>query len=309
MEGKYTEKLEQKQATSMEVIDAQKALDGRDRQIEVANDAAAAAQATADAALGIANRAHNLDYPYNASGVGNVALTAAYEMARKAHIRHVNPAVGSPVLEYACAVAENATALANKANALDLDHANANTNAGNWGTYLAYKYAEAAYGVGNHNHPYASNNHSHNEYASDNHKHSYSSITGAPNIPKTTGKAAGPGQHAHSISFTPFIKYPALARRAMLSLRREVRELAEKSESKEVRLLAEAVETAFKLQQDYIGLSAFDREKRLADPAWNEWSDNYRRVYGVDEYAEEDRRNYMGYGPVRMDPYEGIALS
>lgn len=217
MEGRYTEKLEEKLATSIEVIEGQKTLDGRDRQIEEANDAADAAQVTATQALGVATRAHLFEFPVagaGAIGTGNASLSFAYEVARKAHIRSSNPALGNPVLNYACDVAENATNLANKALILDTTHAEPKLNVGNFAIYQAWSYAEqaykfagiansnagqaqnradAAFNVGNHNHPYANTNHSHNEYASKTHKHP------PPNIPARTGPGSASAGHTHTI--------------------------------------------------------------------------------------------------------------
>lgn len=315
MDGRYTTRLEEKQATSMEVIEGQKTLDGRDRQIEVANDAAAAAQATADAALDRANRAHAFAYPVagyppDTFGTGNSNLVFAYETARKAHIRSSSAALGNPAVDAAHTTAEDAYKLGQKALYLDRAHASPENNEGNWWMWWTWTRAEAgvdaaaaaakdaaqAYNVGNHKHPYASDNHSHGEYAPKNHHH-----TG------TTGSAAGPGNHKHSFSFTPFINYPAEARRAMLSLRTQIREIAHYAGSEHIRTLAGAVEMLCKLHMDYVRLDAYEREERLQDSTLDEWNAHYRRVYGLGEHTERDRHVYMHYGSVRMDPYEGIA--
>lgn len=66
---------------------------------------------------------------------------------------------------------------------------------------------------------------------------------------------------------------------------------------------------SLKLFMDYRDFNAYEREWRLsgADPEWAEWADSYKRIFGMDEYAEEDRHNFLGYGEYRMDPYTGIA--
>ena len=71
--------------------------------------------------------------------------------------------------------------------------------------------------------------------------------------------------------------------------------------------LARNTLNSLSLFMDYRDLDAFERERRFEDPAWSEWTDEYKRIFGVDEYAEGDREKHLSYGDYRMDPYTGIA--
>jgi hypothetical protein len=115
-------------------------------------------------------------------------------------------------------------------------------------------------------------------------------------------------EHSHSLSSTFFIKLSKTERRRMLVdrlLNRAVMDdpLADDA----IRIVARNMENQLSLLMDYRELNAFERERRFDDPEWSHWTEEYKRVYGVDEYSELDRSKFLSYGRVRMDPYEGIA--
>ncbi len=117
-------------------------------------------------------------------------------------------------------------------------------------------------------------------------------------------------EHSHSMSSTFFIKLSKTERRRMLVdrlLNRAVMDdpLADDA----IRIVARNMENQLSLLMDYRELNAFERERRFDDPEWAHWTEEYKRVYGVDEYSELDRSKFLSYGEYRMDPYEGIAPS
>lgn len=128
-------------------------------------------------------------------------------------------------------------------------------------------------------------------------------------IPTSTRPAlSGANQHSHTISFTPFIKLSREERIEMLGDREALENLLVSGSL----TLFEAIQAkntlnTLRIVMDYTGFDAFERERRFTDPEWAEWSDAYKRVFGVDEYRESDRDNYLSYGNVRMDPHDGIA--
>ena len=164
----------------------------------------------------------------------------------------------------------------------------------------------------NHGHnDLADKNHGHNDLADKNHGHSYSEIKSTPNFPNATnGALNGAYRHTHSISFTPFIKLSRKERGRLLADRLENRMVMDSPlVSDAVRIVARNIENQMVLMMDYRDYDAFERERRFGDPAWAEWTEAYKQIYGVDEYAEEDRNWYLSYGEYRMDPYKGIALT
>ena len=147
-----------------------------------------------------------------------------------------------------------------------------------------------------HNHPYAGTGHNHG--AGD-----LNGDTG----PVSVGNAGGQN-HKHSLSSTFFIQHSKEERKRMLKDRLDLRMIAGSPIVSHVeRILATNIENLLSLLMDYREMDAFERERRLEDPEWAEWAEEYKRVYGVDEYAEKDRDSFLDYGGVRMDPYEGIA--
>lgn len=130
--------------------------------------------------------------------------------------------------------------------------------------------------------------------------------------PGQTGTTtAGGTAHSHSMSSTVFIKKPRNERMRMLNDRLDLEEVLRKPiyEGTVEHLLARNIHNLLTLLMDYRGFNAYQREKALVDPETSEWAEKYKRVYGVDEYAEDDRKNFLAYPDVgvRMDPYEGIA--
>lgn len=125
-----------------------------------------------------------------------------------------------------------------------------------------------------------------------------------------TGENGG-GQHTHAtISFTPFVNYPKEVRREMLRYRADLEAVLESGNlSYYETVMAKNTLISLRLRQDYRDFDAYERERRLDDPEWAEWADNYKRVFGIDEYGEEQRPDYRAYPElgVRMDPYQGIA--
>lgn len=122
--------------------------------------------------------------------------------------------------------------------------------------------------------------------------------------------------HSHSISSTTFIKQPRGTRYRMLNDRTDLEALLEsESLAASDQVVAQNVHNLLVLLMDYKEMDAYQREAMFLDPAQAEWTDKYKRVYGVDEYAEEDRKNFLAYTigegeqhvHVRMDPYMGIA--
>lgn len=122
----------------------------------------------------------------------------------------------------------------------------------------------------------------------------------------------GGGQHTHKTvtSFTPFVNYPKEVRKAMLADRWQLELALDSGKLDAVQAtIAQNTLHSLKLRQDYRDFDAYERERRLEDPAWAEWADKYKRVFGIDEYGEVERPNYLPYPElgVRMDPYQGIA--
>lgn len=126
--------------------------------------------------------------------------------------------------------------------------------------------------------------------------------------------------HSHSMSSTTFIKQSRETRYKMLDDRSDLETLLEsESLSAADQVIAQNVHNLLVLLMDYREMNAYEREEALVDPALAAWADTYKRVYGVDEYAEGDRENFLHYRycegeaeehvHVRMDPYEGIAPS
>lgn len=115
-------------------------------------------------------------------------------------------------------------------------------------------------------------------------------------------------EHSHSISSTTFIKQPIEVRMRMLSDRMDLEDLIEHARlPRFIRVIARNLANVLVLLMDYRTMNAFQRERAFVTPNLEEWSDTYKRIYGVDEYAEGDRENFLAYGNVRMDPYTGIA--
>lgn len=307
MEGKYTEKLEQKQATSMQVIDAQKSLDGRDRQInerlpldgsqpmegritmplapavgtDVPNKAYVDSQD--GAVINFAQSAANAAQA-NATAVANNAQIAANQAQVSANQGIAQAGVAQNQAANALNVGQNAQQAANQAD----NHAQQAMNAAN----AADKAAQQAQQTAN---------------SADKAAAAASKAASAAAQVAKTSALAGANRHVHSQ--TPYVMYEKEARQAMLSIREEIRSLAKRSESEEVRILAGAVEVLFRLQMDYRDMDAFERERRLEDPEWSEWSESYREAFNMDEYAQESRESFQPLRNGRMDPYEGIVLN
>jgi hypothetical protein len=120
---------------------------------------------------------------------------------------------------------------------------------------------------------------------------------------------SGSYRHSHSMSSTTFIKRTKEERREMLRDRADLLAFAEAGKfDLPQAVLARNVENLLSLLMDYRDLDAFEREELLEDPEYSMWADDYKKVYGMDEYAEEDRHNYNPYDErLRMDIYKGIA--
>lgn len=139
---------------------------------------------------------------------------------------------------------------------------------------------------------------------------SYALVSHSHPFPDSTGSAlSGTAySHSHSISSTTFIKQSKSERMRMLGDRLDLEELLHAGHlHPEDAVLARNTLNVLTLLMDYTDMNAYQRERAFADPACAEWSDAYKRVYGVDEYAESDRTNFLAYGQMRMDPYTGIA--
>lgn len=132
-------------------------------------------------------------------------------------------------------------------------------------------------------------------------------------IPDRTGSSDGlQGNHSHSISSTTFIKQPRSERMRMLNDRLDLEELLYSGHlHPEDAIVARNVHNVLILLMDYQEMNAYQRERAFMTKGLEQWADTYKRVYGVDEYAEEDRKNFLAYPRegVRMDPYTGIEPS
>lgn len=149
-------------------------------------------------------------------------------------------------------------------------------------------------------------------YADKSHSHSF---------PSKTGTSDGSvGDHSHSISSTTFIKQPFEVRMRMLNDRLDLEEVLKMWHlPRPVKVIVRNILNILILLMDYRELNAYQRERAFVTEGLEAWTDTYKRVYGVDEYAEEDRENYLSYTlasdssagehhtHVRMDPYTGIA--
>jgi hypothetical protein len=275
MDNKEQKKRFVKQVKERSTVDAVKNVDGRDPQINEVRQKAQDAHVretnpAVDDAHDRANVAH--DFADFANKNANSRILNASDTVSGGHIRN-----GSIVHDHVRSRSLGDDRLASTFSKPGHTH---------------------SYSPLGHTHSYSPLSHTHEGvYAPTSHGHSCSDAL------------SGASQHNHSISFTPFIKYAKAARRRMLELRAEIGKLVETTTSPEIALLARGIEQSFALQMDYTGINAYEREEILncTHEACKEWSEFYRTVYGVDEYAEGDRENYLDYGPVRMDPYEGIA--
>lgn len=116
--------------------------------------------------------------------------------------------------------------------------------------------------------------------------------------------------HSHSISSTTFIKQPFEVRMRMLNDRLDLEDLLKMWRlPRSLKVIVRNILNILILLMDYRELNAYQRERAFVTEGLEEWTQEYKRVYGVDEYAEDDRENFLRYGDVRMDPYTGIAPS
>jgi hypothetical protein len=119
-----------------------------------------------------------------------------------------------------------------------------------------------------------------------------------------TGKTDG---HSHNISFTPFMKYPREERLEMLGDRADLEDLLSSGLlRRREEIMARNLSNVLRLLMDYEDFHAFERERRFDDPEWAEWTEDYKKAYGIDEYEEESRSSYMRHGNVQMHPRKGI---
>jgi hypothetical protein len=141
--------------------------------------------------------------------------------------------------------------------------------------------------------------HGHN-YAPSGHRHPEYALEGS--------RTATNQDHNHGISFTTFVKRSKEERRAMLDDRGNLSVLLDSGLlRRREEVIARNVHNLLGLLMDYRDFDAYERERRLEDPEWAEWAEDYKRAFGMDEYAEEDREAYVTRGKVRHDPYSGIA--
>lgn len=183
MEGKYTEKLEARQASSQEVLDTTKSLDGTDRQINE--------RLPLDGSQPMEGL---ITLPF-APGIGTDVTNKAYVDSQDTAVVNYAQNAANVAQANATAVATNAQQAANQAQVSANQGINqaavASNQAGNalGVAQNAQQSANQAYNVGNHNHPYASSKH----------VHSASEIKGLPKLPARTGPGNAAAGHTHTI--------------------------------------------------------------------------------------------------------------
>jgi hypothetical protein len=114
--------------------------------------------------------------------------------------------------------------------------------------------------------------------------------------------------HRHVVSFTPFVNRPREERLRILDDRGDLLDLLAGDDlPPAMEVVARNVENLLSILLDYRDFGAFERERRLDAPGWEKWSDDYKRAFGIDEYARDHPSHFLASGGVRQDPYAGIA--
>lgn len=117
-----------------------------------------------------------------------------------------------------------------------------------------------------------------------------------------------PDEHRHSISSTTFIQKSKAERMRMLQDRAALEALLESGAlGSDEEIQARNTLNLLSLLMDYRDYDAYERERRFSDPEWAEWTEDYKRTYGVDEYAEQATKQFQSHSGVQMNPFSGIA--